>query len=183
MNIISAGSLRLEPLLASHAAAMFAVLCDPAIYEFENEPPSSVDWLRERYAKLESRVSPDGSQKWLNWVVRVPGGELAGYIQATVLVGGRAYVAYELASRFWRQGIASAAVQAVLQELAAHYSVRDSFAVLKAANYRSRGLLHKLEFREVVPPARAPWPAEPDEVTLRRSLVGLHEVPARSAAR
>ncbi|MBI5720326.1 MAG: GNAT family N-acetyltransferase [Burkholderiales bacterium] len=171
MNTLRAGALQLEPLLASHAAAMFAVLSDPAIYEFENEPPRSIAWLRERYTQLESRASPDGSQTWLNWVVKLPGGGFAGYMQATVLAGGRAYVAYELASRFWRQGIGSASVQAVLQELAAHYSVRDAFAVLKAANYRSRALLHKLEFREVVPPARAPWPAEPDELTLGKALV------------
>jgi RimJ/RimL family protein N-acetyltransferase len=171
MNTLRAGTQQLEPLLASHAAEMFTVLSDPAIYEFENAPPQSISWLHDRYAKLESRASPDGSEKWLNWVVRMPSGALAGYIQATVLVGGRAYVAYELASRFWRQGIGSACLHAVLGELATHYSVRDAFAVLKAANYRSRALLKKLEFMEVVPPARAPWPAEPDEVAYRKTLV------------
>jgi hypothetical protein len=55
---------------------MFAVLCDPAIYEFENEPPPSVEWLRARFAKLESRRSPDGEEQWLNWVVRLPSSEL-----------------------------------------------------------------------------------------------------------
>jgi ribosomal-protein-alanine N-acetyltransferase len=44
--------LTLEPQTAQHADAMFAVLCDPAIYEFENEPPPSVEWPRARLAKL-----------------------------------------------------------------------------------------------------------------------------------
>lgn len=171
MNTLHPGPLVLEPLLASHATEMFAVLCDPAIYEFENEPPRDMTALQLRYALLESRTSPDGSEQWLNWVIRLPGGELAGHVQATVLVGGRAYVAYELASRHWRRGIASTAVAAVLEELASRYFVRDAFAVLKAANYRSQGLLSKLGFAPLPAAARAPWAPEADEVVLRKSLV------------
>ena len=170
MNTLRAGSLVLEPQLEGHAADMFAVLSDPAIYEFESEPPPSVAVLGQRYAMLESRLSPDGSEQWLNWVIRLPGGELAGFMQATVLVGGRAYVAYELASRFWRQGIASTALEAVLQELASHYGVRDAFAVLKAVNHRSLSLLAKLGFKPLPPAARAPWAPEVDEITVHRAL-------------
>jgi len=170
LRTLNAGLLVLEPQLESHAAEMFGVLSDPAIYEFESEPPPSVAALRQRYALLESRVSPDGTERWLNWVVRLPGGELAGFMQATVLVGGRAYVAYELASRFWRQGIASTALGAVLQELASHYGVRDAFAVLKAINHRSLGLLAKLGFKSLPPAARAPWAQQTDEVTLHKAL-------------
>lgn len=170
MNTLRTGALLLEPQLASHAAEMFAVLSDLAIYEFENEPPLDVSTLQQRYAKLESRTSLDGTEQWLNWVVRLPSGELAGYVQATVLVGGRAYVAYELASRFWRRGIASTAVAAVLEELASRYFVRDTFAVLKAANYRSLGLLNKLGFAPLPPAARPPWAPEPDEVVVRKAL-------------
>lgn len=41
----------LEPQVAAHASEMFDVLSDPAIYEFENEPPPSEAWLVERYAR------------------------------------------------------------------------------------------------------------------------------------
>jgi hypothetical protein len=74
----------LEPQTVAHAEEMFEVLSDPAIYEFENEPPESLEWLRERYRKLETRRSADGTQHWLNWVIRLPTSELAGYVQATV---------------------------------------------------------------------------------------------------
>ena len=40
MRNLKTKRLTLEPLLESHAPAMFEVLSDPAIYEFENEPPS-----------------------------------------------------------------------------------------------------------------------------------------------
>src|SRR5256885_15929378 len=60
MRVIETGRLTLEPQTAAHAEEMFAVLSDPAIYEYENEPPPSLEWLRSRFTKLESRRSPSG---------------------------------------------------------------------------------------------------------------------------
>lgn len=62
MRTIATARLALEPQVAAHADEMFVVLADPAIYEHENEPPASVEWLRERYRRLESRRSPDGRE-------------------------------------------------------------------------------------------------------------------------
>ena len=101
MNRVPAGTLVLEPQLAVHAAQMFEVLSDPAIYEFENTPPVSAASLAERFARLESRVSPDRTEQWLNWVIRLPTGALAGYVQATIAADGTAHIAYELGSAFW----------------------------------------------------------------------------------
>lgn len=172
MKTLHAGAIILEPLCASHADEMFRVLADPAIYEFENEPPESVLSLQDRYTRLESRASPEGDQQWLNWVVRLSSGELAGFVQATVLESRQAYVAYVLASRFWRQGIASSSLCAVLGNLQANYSVVEALAVLKAANYRSVWLLAKLGFKPMLPGAAAPWPAEEDEVTMHLPVGG-----------
>jgi RimJ/RimL family protein N-acetyltransferase len=142
---------------------MFRVLGDPAIYEFENEPPESEEWLTRRYEFLERRSSPDGAERWLNWVVRLPSGELAGHVQATVLASGTALVAYELNSRYWRQGIGSSAVTAVLAELSSTYSVHLFVAILKTANYRSMGLLIRLGFSPAAQPQAAVFRPEPDE--------------------
>jgi hypothetical protein len=89
VRTIRAGDLVLEPQVEAHAAEMFAVLSDPAIYEFENESPPSEARLAGRFRRLESRRSPDGRERWLNWVVRLPSGELAGYVQAMVRPGRR----------------------------------------------------------------------------------------------
>jgi len=155
--------LVLEPQVQAHAEAMFEVLSDPAIYEYENEPPQSLAWLRERFGKLESRMSADNSQHWLNWVVR---GErdVMGYVQATVHGDGHADVAYVLASRFWGQGFAHEAVQAMLQELRERYEVRRAVAVFKARNDRSRRLLQRLRFEG------AAAGVEPDEDAMQRAL-------------
>jgi RimJ/RimL family protein N-acetyltransferase len=167
MRIISAPPLVLEPQVPAHAHDMFAVLSDPAIYEFENEPPISEEALTARYARLESRQSPDGTESWLNWVIRLPTGELAGYVQATVLrTSGVALVAYEIGSKHWRQGIGGAAVAAVLDELRLNYAVKRHAAVLKAKNYRSLGLLRKLGFREAAGEECAQLGGAADEVVM-----------------
>ena len=173
MKSIAASRCVLEPQVAAHAHEMFAVLSDPAIYEFENGPPVSEEWLRKRYERLESRGSGDGTQQWLNWVVRLPGGELAGYVQATILPDRTSFVAYELNSRHWRQGIGTSAVHAVSQELHEQYGVETLVAVLKEKNYRSAGLLRKLGFVPASAEQEARYRDEPDELVLVKQCAGV----------
>ncbi len=146
MRPITTPVLTLEPQLASHAPEMFVVLSDWAIYEFENEPPQSPEGLQLRFAQLETRLSPSGREQWLNWVIRLPTGPLAGYVQATVLADHSATIAYELNSAHWGRGLARTAVQAMLDELATRYAVRRFSALLKQANLRSMRLLQRLGF-------------------------------------
>lgn len=163
MRTLRAGDLVLEPQVEAHAAEMFAVLSDPAIYEFENEPPASEAWLAERFRRLETRRSPDGRERWLNWVVRLPSGEAAGYVQATVRPGELAQVAYVFASRHWGRGLASAAVRAMLEEVRLAHGVAWFYATLQRANVRSRRLLERLGFAEAAgapPRGLAPGPGE-----------------------
>lgn len=146
MRTIETGRLLLEPQTVLHAEEMFAVLSDPAIYEYENAPPPSAEWLRARFEKLASRRSPDGAEQWLNWVVRLRGGVLIGYVQATLYADGRAGIAYEFASRHWGKGYAGEAVGAMIAELAGRHGVKWFSAVLKRTNRRSLGLLQRLGF-------------------------------------
>jgi len=170
MRQIEAGTLRLEPLTSAHAAEMFGALSDPAIYEFENAPPESETWLHARYTRLEQRGPADGSEIWLNWVIRLPDGKAAGYVQATLLPEGIALIAYELASRFWRRSIASNAVAAMLAELREHDAIHTALAVLKSANFRSMGLLCKLGFAPADEATLQAYRDTPDESVMRRTL-------------
>lgn len=163
MREIVSAPLRLEPQTAAHAAEMFVVLGDPAIHEFENAPPASLEWLRERFTRLESRRSADGREQWLNWVVRLPTGVLAGYVQATVHADGSAAIAYELASAHWGQGVARRATQAMLGELVERYRVRQLRAVLKRRNLRSLHLLERLGFVPAPAQVLAAHPVDADE--------------------
>jgi RimJ/RimL family protein N-acetyltransferase len=156
VRALATDRLVLEPQLAAHAPEMFAVLGDPALYAYENEPPPSVEWLRTRFAKLESRRSGDGSEQWLNWVIRIPASEAIGYVQATIHPDGTAGIAYVLSSRHWGRGLAREAVRAMLAELAGSYGVHTFTAVLKRENHRSMRLLERLGFA----PAPADWMRE-----------------------
>jgi GrpB-like predicted nucleotidyltransferase (UPF0157 family)/L-amino acid N-acyltransferase YncA len=169
MRPVAGDGFALEPQTAAHAQAMFAVLGDPAIYEYENAPPASLAWLRDRYARLESRRSPDGTEQWLNWVIRLPDGTLAGYVQATVHADGHGAIAYELASAHWGRGLARRAVEAMMLELRDNYGVCFLQAVSKEANHRSRRLLVRLGFSLVTQESRLRG-LEPGEVLMERGL-------------
>ena len=167
MRAIATANLTLEPQTAAHAEEMFAVLSDPAIYAYENAPPPSLDWLRDRFTKLESRQSADGQQQWLNWVIRLPTSELIGYVQATLHPPGHAAIAYILSSRYWGRGLAHQAVEAMLAELAGHYQVHSLSAVLKRDNLRSMRLLERLGFALATPEIHLAQQVEPGEALMR----------------
>ena len=168
MNIIQTARLTLEPQTAAHADEMFAVLGDPAIYAYENEAPASVEWLRARFARLESRRSADGTEHWLNWVIRADAGPLIGYVQATVHADRSAAIAYVLASAHWGRGLASEATAAMIEALVEHCDVGQLIAVLKRANQRSLRLLERLGFAPATPALHTAHPIEADELLMAR---------------
>jgi RimJ/RimL family protein N-acetyltransferase len=168
MSVIEAAALTLEPQTVAHAEEMFRLLSDPAIYEHENEPPPSLEWLRARFARLESRQSPDGRERWLNWVIRLPTSELIGYVQATVDARHRALIAYVLASAWWGRGLARQAVEALIGELVARHDVRSLTAVLKRENHRSLRLLERLGFSPASVEEIAAARIEADELLMVR---------------
>ena len=179
MRAVAAPRLVLEPQTAAHAAEMYTLLADPALYRHENEPPPSVDWLRERFARLESRRSGDGREAWLNWVVRLrDGGALAGYVQATVRADGAA-IAYVLGSAWWGRGLATEAVRAMIGELAAQHGVRTLHAVLKRSNEPSLRLLQRLGFMPATPEEHDRRGIEPDERLEWRDVADAAAAPRR----
>jgi RimJ/RimL family protein N-acetyltransferase len=169
MNVLTAEGLSLEPQTTTHAEEMFAVLSDPALYEFENAPPASCEWLRERYRKLESRRSPDGNELWLNWVIRLPGSQLIGFVQATAAADGNCAIAYMLASAFWGRSLARRSVETMIAELADEYAVHTLWASFKAANQRSRRLLERLDFHAATPAEFRQRFVEADELLMSRA--------------
>lgn len=170
VNTLHAEGLTLEPLRAAHAEEMFELLSDPAIYEYEEGPPPSVEWLRDRYRRLESRRSPDGTEHWLNWIIRLANGLVAGYVQASARTDGHCHIAYVLGSRWWGRGLALQSAEAMIAELGSAYGVRTLWAVFKKNNHRSRRLLERLGF-EPAPVAEYDTHAVgPDECLMTREI-------------
>jgi RimJ/RimL family protein N-acetyltransferase len=162
--------MALEPQTAAHAPEMFVVLSDPAIYTYENQPPPCLEWLRARFKKLETRLSTDGSEQWLNWVLRLPTLELIGFVQATIRPDGAAAIAYELSSLYWGRGLGRHAVRAMISELGTHYGVRRLSAVLVRENRRSRRLLECLDFWLASADDHAAHRVAPGEMLMQRHI-------------
>lgn len=116
--------LRLEPLSAAHAAELGPLLDDAALHEFTGGVPLSTAALTDRYARLASRRSPAGDQRWGNWVIRVRGtGAAAGTVQATLPAGGPAAgpaeIAWVLARPAQGHGYAKEAARSLAERLLA----------------------------------------------------------------
>jgi [ribosomal protein S5]-alanine N-acetyltransferase len=137
----------LEERRAAHAEELFELLRDPRLYTFlDEEPPQSVQALREKLARSESRRSPDGKERWLNWIVRADSGHLAGYVQATVEQSKDTNVAYVFGLHHQGRGIATAAVATMLKIVVEQYEARCFFVVADASNHRSLRLAERLGF-------------------------------------
>jgi hypothetical protein len=82
--------LDLIPITRAHAPAMFEVLKDPALYEhLAGSPPADVATLTRTYEFWEGGRSPDKSELWLNWALRLQGPHrLIGHLQVGILTSG-----------------------------------------------------------------------------------------------
>ncbi len=123
LEICSLGNDRLflEPLAVEHSAEMTALLDDPLLHIYTGgEPLSAVD-LRAQYVRQAVGQSTDGSERWLNWIVRRREDHRAvGYVQATAtLANGQpsADVAWVIGSRFQHHGYAKDAAQLMVNWL------------------------------------------------------------------
>jgi RimJ/RimL family protein N-acetyltransferase len=139
--------MTLEPQVATHAEAMFPLLNDTAVFTYiDDAPPVSVDALRDRFARLESRASADGREQWLNWVIRLDGATVAGFVQATVYSNGSAWIAFVLGRAHWGRGHAWHATRAMIDELGTRYGATRLLATADRENRRSIALLKRLGF-------------------------------------
>ncbi|PFH08557.1 RimJ/RimL family protein N-acetyltransferase [Collimonas sp. PA-H2] len=154
-TILSTSRLILEPLLARHAEILFAHLSDAALYTYmPHQPPASAASLAERYQRLESRRSADGSAIWLNWAVRLAGGEeYVGYVQASVEADGQAMLAYFVFAPYQRQGYAVEMCTKVRDYLFSAFAASSVCALIDTRNRASIALVERMGFqREAVLP-------------------------------
>ncbi len=122
--MIRTGRLVLEPLAVAHAAEMVSVLADPVLYVFTGGWPPTESELEERYRSQSRGSSPDGTQGWLNWVVRrIDSGAAVGFVQATLTGDATtlvADVAWVIGVAHQGEGVAGEAASAMLSWLARH---------------------------------------------------------------
>jgi RimJ/RimL family protein N-acetyltransferase len=105
--------LHLEPLAVSHAAEAARAFADARLHAFTGGAPADEEALRDRYTRQVAGHSPDGTQTWLNWMLRRRDtAELVGTVQATVS-GETAELAWVVAVPHQGHGFAVEAAQAM----------------------------------------------------------------------
>ena len=146
--------LRLEPQLGSHAQVMMYVLSDARTHKFiPSDPPKDEAKLRERFEKLESRLSADGAEYWLNWIVfldeQALGTVAIGTVQASVYPETKcADIAYLFHPDSWGKSYAREATQRMLAYLRNDLAVQTFTASVDTRNLASQRLLESLGFTQ-----------------------------------
>ena len=137
--------LDLLPITREHAAVLSPVLADPEIYQFTGGSPPSLEVLTRGLVRWESRRSPDGSELWLNWLVRIrASGAAAGYVQTTIAAGeDEAALAWVLGVSAQGRGYATEAARGVLEWLLGHGATRFR-ACIKPAHVASQRVAERL---------------------------------------
>ena len=147
--VLHTARLRLEPQCEGHADALFELLRDDRLYaHIPQEPPESLQALRERLAWLSGRRAPEGNALWLNWVVRgAADGAHIGRVQATVRSDAPAYLAYEVFPAHWHQGYATEACTRMIHWLIDELQIEHFMAEVDSLNDASLRLLDRLGFQ------------------------------------
>lgn len=142
--------LVLRPIEAAHAEAMWAVLGDPALYEWiDRPPPASLEALTQRFTRIAQSIAPGRAEQWLNWTVWTGANDQAiGIVEATVTPAKLAHVAYMFAAPIWGKGYAREAMTAALDAMS-QSGARAFDATIDCRNLRSLALVERLGFARV----------------------------------
>lgn len=147
---ITTERLTLRPLRLEHAAAMWEVLRDPAIYAWiDRAPPATPDDVAARFARIAQSLADGRAEQWLNWTVWTRADDAPiGVVEATVPPSNVVHIAYMFASRVWGRGFAREAVAAAMDAMSA--AGADAFeAVIDVRNAPSIALARRLGLRRV----------------------------------
>lgn len=116
--------IELEPLREDDADEMAPLMADTRLHDFIGGQPATAQQLRQRFRRQAIGRSPDGTQYWLNWIVRRTCDHVAvGTVQATVTDdAGRlaAEVAWVIATDHQGHGFAKEAAQVMIAWLRRH---------------------------------------------------------------
>lgn len=127
--------------------AVFAVFSDPKVTQFHDL--STLIHLREANQIIERRVRGFESGSGIRWAIADrQNNYLIGSCGFTWLQqANAAEVGYELSSQYWRQGIMSEALRAILQYGFIEREIQFVIAEIMIENIASRKLLEKLGFQ------------------------------------
>ena len=121
---------------------------DPELHGFTDSAPPSRAELRARCARWVTGRSPDGRERWFNWLARLEG-VVIGHFQASVRDDGVASLAYTVARPWQRRGLATEALRGVIDWLRG-LRVTALEASIDPRNRASLALAERLGLRVVI---------------------------------
>lgn len=140
--------LKLSPLTESHADLAYPLFDDQRMYAWISlKKPLNIGLLRERWKRLESRLSPEKDEAWLSWFVSAhEDGRAIGCVDAAVDSESVAInLGYYFFPREWGKGYATEAVSAVTKHLMLN-GVSRIHATVTVGNAASVKVLKKIGF-------------------------------------
>jgi RimJ/RimL family protein N-acetyltransferase len=159
--------LWVAPVAEAQAAAMYAWLCDPQVYEWIGLlPPPDLPTLQARYARTTVCSSWPARELLLAWSVqRRSDGAWIGSLDANLLLAGvpddgapglpavpsgsagvASNVGYFFGQPYWGSGLATEAVRGLCAHLDAH-GITEQHATVTVGNHASCRVLERCGFR------------------------------------
>jgi ribosomal-protein-alanine N-acetyltransferase len=141
--------LRLRALLPQDAAALLAVLGDPEVTRFHNVPTlATLAEAAEALERLQERYARGDTIRWAMELLE--SGEMIGTVGLLRFdfEHRRAEVGYEIARRFWGQGLTPEATAAVIRFGFSVMNLHRIEAGVLPGNHASVRVLEKLGFSE-----------------------------------
>jgi RimJ/RimL family protein N-acetyltransferase len=146
---LESSRLHIKPQMSTDADAAYPHLQNDALRQWISlYKPESVEPLREKWKRSESRISPDGREAWLSWFVTSKDDSSAiGCIDACIDKNRVAVnFGYYFFVHAWGQGFATEAASVVAKHLLAN-GVEKLIATVTTGNSSSVRVLEKLGFR------------------------------------
>lgn len=140
--------LVLEPIGERHADAFFPALQEEVLYRWISMArPASLEELRARWRRIESRMSPDLQFAWPTWAVRRKAdGQYLGRVDAEINEALEATnLGFYFFSPHWGCGYATESVVAVTAQLMVR-GVRRFVGTVTVGNIASARVLRKAGF-------------------------------------
>lgn len=144
---LTTARLVLRDLRPADAADVLVFRGDPYVQRFNSEPLKSVE---EAAAFIAEAQAGSAAGHWYGWAITLAGADrvLGGVsLHAWDKYHRRAEVGYDLAHKFWGQGIGSEAVRAVLHYGFTTLNLNRIEAATIADNHESVRLLRKIGFQ------------------------------------
>ncbi|MGE3317547.1 MAG: GNAT family N-acetyltransferase [Planctomycetaceae bacterium] len=158
-----------EPLTVAHADLLFDLLSDLRVIAHIDGSATTLDAMRAEFRNKEAGPPSERLHElWVHFAVGLqPTSTLIGLIEATCY-GSWCEVGYLFGFDSWGKGIASEALNWLMDHLRTKFGIEEFWAAVDPANTRSIKLLERLGFEPAAPgPSRRLASYDPGDLCFR----------------